>query len=142
MPKPVVVGDFEFRFECVSGCTACCTRSGHVYVTGEDAHSASKYLQISELEFTEKYCEQEDGELRLSNKLDVDCHFLEENGCSIHPAKPLQCRTFPYWPELVDRRRNWRRTARSCPGIGEGPLVRIEEIRAQAEAYRDAFPEF
>ena len=88
------------------------------------------------------YCEQVGGEMRLSNPLDVDCHFLEENGCSIHHAKPLQCRTFPYWPELVDRKRNWKSAARFCPGIGEGPLVQIEQVRAQAEACGDAFPKF
>ena len=61
------------------------------------------------------------------------CPFLEEGGCSIHPAKPAQCRVFPFWPELVESRREWLKTARYCPGIGKGPLIQIEQAREQAK---------
>ncbi len=37
------------------------------------------------------------------------CHFLFDGGCAIHPAKPTQCRIFPFWPELVE----------SHEGVGE-----------------------
>ncbi len=141
MAKPVEVGGFDFRFECVSGCTECCTKSGYVYVTANDIETASKYLNISKLEFNQSYCERVDGELRLSKPADHDCHFLDGDGCAIHAAKPLQCRTFPYWPELVDRKRNWKRTAQYCPGIGQGSIVPIDEIRAAAQSCRDEFPE-
>jgi Fe-S-cluster containining protein len=68
------------------------------------------------------------------------CHFLREDGCSIHPAKPTQCRIFPFWPELVASRREWNRTARYCPGIGKGPLIQIENAREQAQEMRQAYP--
>lgn len=37
------------------------------------------------------------------------CIFLEEDGktCSIYQHRPTQCRTFPYWPSLLDNRTNW-----------------------------------
>ena len=69
------------------------------------------------------------------------CHFLHEGGCSIHPAKPTQCRIFPFWPELVESRREWLKVARGyCPGIGKGPLIQIEVAREQAREMRAAYP--
>jgi hypothetical protein len=68
------------------------------------------------------------------------CQFLRPDGCSIHPAKPTQCRIFPFWPELVESRREWNKTARWCPGIGKGPLIQIETARAQAREMREAYP--
>jgi hypothetical protein len=52
----------------------------------------------------------------------------------------LQCRTFPFWPELVDDKRQWLKTAAWCPGIGKGPLVKIETARAIAQTMRDGNP--
>jgi uncharacterized protein len=66
--------------------------------------------------------------------------LLSAGGCSIHPAKPAQCRIFPFWPELVESRREWRRTAAWCPGIGQGPLVQIETARRQAAEMRESYP--
>jgi Fe-S-cluster containining protein len=72
----------------------------------------------------------------------AQCPFLEDHGCSIHPAKPTQCRTFPFWPELVERRAAWNRTARYCPGIGKGELIQIGSAMEIAEEQRRAYPEW
>jgi Fe-S-cluster containining protein len=69
------------------------------------------------------------------------CYFLNGDGCSIHPAKPTQCRIFPFWPELVESRREWKKTAKYCPGLGKGPLIQIETAQAQATEMRAAYPE-
>jgi Fe-S-cluster containining protein len=66
--------------------------------------------------------------------------FLRAEGCSIHPAKPTQCRIFPFWPELTESARKWRQTAAWCPGIGKGELVRIETVRTLAHEMRSAYP--
>ncbi len=68
------------------------------------------------------------------------CIFLGESGCSIHPVKPAQCRIFPFWPELVESRKEWHKTAAWCPGMGKGELVQIEIAREQAAEMRAAYP--
>jgi Fe-S-cluster containining protein len=78
--------------------------------------------------------------LRLRMPRYTQCHFLREGGCSIHPAKPTQCRIFPFWPELMDSKREWQKTAAYCPGIGKGPLIQIEGARGQAREMREAYP--
>jgi uncharacterized protein len=55
-------------------------------------------------------------------------------------VKPVQCRAFPYWPELVDDRKEWYKMAAYCPGIGKGDLIQIEIAQEQAQEMRDAYP--
>ncbi len=52
---------------------------------------------------------------RLRTPRDAPCGFLRDDGCSIHPAKPTQCRIFPFWPELVEDKAEWHKTADWCP---------------------------
>ena len=79
-------------------------------------------------------------ELRLRKPRGKQCHFIEDGGCGIHPAKPTQCRLFPFWPELLRDRREWVATAVRCPGIGQGPLIQIGAALEVAEEMRRAYP--
>lgn len=90
--------------------------------------------------FERKYVYRTAKQLRLRVPRHAQCHFLRDGGCSIHPAKPTQCRIFPFWPEHVESKREWKKTAQYCPGMGQGPLVRIELAREQAQEMREAYP--
>jgi hypothetical protein len=63
-----------------------------------------------------------------------------EGGCSIHPAKPTQCRLFPFWPELLESPSAWVLTAQRCPGIGAGPLIQIGTAHETASEMKRAYP--
>jgi len=129
------------RFECQPGCTECCRQKGFVYLTDADIRRAAAFLSLSPAEFEKRYVFRTKNRARLRVPRDATCHFLNENGCSIHPAKPTQCAIFPFWPELVDSRREWLKVARTyCPGIGKGPLIQIEVAAAQAREMRKAHP--
>jgi Fe-S-cluster containining protein len=128
------------RFECQTGCTACCEQRGFVYLTDDDIARAAAFLGITAAAFERKYVFRTRNRARLRVPRDANCHFLTAEGCSIHPAKPTQCRIFPFWPELVESRREWKKTARYCPGIGKGPLIQIEAARGQAQEMREAHP--
>src|SRR5579859_5667354 len=121
------------RFECQPGCTACCEQKGFVYLTEADLVRVAGFMGMKPLEFERKYCYRTRHLLRLRVPRDVNCHFLRDGGCSIHAVKPTQCRIFPFWPELVESRREWKKTAQYCPGIGKGPFIQIEFARGQAE---------
>ena len=128
------------RFECQSGCTACCEQKGFVYLTEADLVRAAEFLGMTPKAFERKYVYRTSKRLRLRVPQDSTCFFLKDSGCSIHPAKPLQCRVFPFWPELVESRREWLTTARYCPGIGKGPLIQIEVAKEQAREMREGHP--
>lgn len=39
---------------------------------------------------------------------DHGCVFLDPRGqCSIYAVRPVQCRTYPFWPSLVDAQEDW-----------------------------------
>ncbi len=111
-----------------------------MYLTDDDIARAAGFLGLTADAFERRYVFRTRRRARLRVPRDANCHFLFEGGCSIHAAKPTQCRIFPFWPELVESRREWRKTARYCPGIDQGPLVRIAEARQQAEEMRQAHP--
>jgi Fe-S-cluster containining protein len=128
------------RFECQTGCTACCEQKGFVYLTEDDLARIAKHLGMSAARFERQYCYRTRRLLRLRIPKESNCRFLQEGGCSIHPVKPTQCRIFPFWPELVESRREWKKTARYCPGMGKGSLIQIEAAKQQAEEMRAAYP--
>jgi len=129
------------RFACQPGCTECCRQRGFVYLSEDDLVRAAAFVGMTPAEFERRYVYRTRRRLRLRTPRDSRCHFLRGDGCSIHPAKPTQCRIFPFWPELVESRREWNKTARYCPGMGKGPLIQIENAQAQAREMREAYPE-
>lgn len=98
------------------------------------------HLTLSPAAFERSYCYRTKNRVRLRVPRDAQCVFLVAGGCSIHSVKPVQCRIFPFWPEMVESRREWRKLAHYCPGIDKGPLVQIEDARAQAEEMRAGHP--
>jgi Fe-S-cluster containining protein len=131
----------NLRFECQRGCINCCNQSGFVYLSEDDVIKAAKFTGLSQRAFEKKYVYRTAHERRLRKPRDRQCPFLLDHGCSIHPAKPTQCRTFPYWPEFVENREQWKALSRFCPGIGKGPLIQIGTAMEIAEEQRKAYAE-
>ena len=141
MSQLVQIGQFNFRFECQPECTQCCTMAGNVYLTEHDADRIAAHLEVTPVEFRQQYCVYEDDELRLLGRSKDPCRFVTAAGCSIHEVKPVQCRTFPFWPEYVANKRSWKNLSRFCPGIGVGPIIPVEQVRADALETREAYPD-
>lgn len=130
------------RFQCQSGCTRCCEVSGYVYLSEDDVHRITGYLNMSQASFEAQYLYRTKKlrRLRKPQKKGLECPFLANGGCSIHPVKPVQCRLFPFWPELVADRQAWQRTAEWCPGIGQGKLIQIGTALEVASEMNRAYP--
>ena len=128
------------RFECQPGCTNCCQQKGFVYLTEDDLVRIARFVGMQPVEFERVYVYRTKHLRRLRMPRHTQCHFLREGGCSIHAVKPTQCRIFPFWPELVDDKREWRKTAAWCPGIGKGELVQIDRAQTLAGNMRSAYP--
>ena len=129
------------RFQCQPDCTACCEQKGYVYLTEADLVRAATFVGMTARAFERKYVYRTAKQLRLRVPRQAQCYFLRDGGCSIHPAKPTQCRIFPFWPEQVESKREWKKTAQYCPGMGQGPPIQIELAREQALEMRRAYPE-
>jgi Fe-S-cluster containining protein len=136
--KPALLPGLQF--ECQPGCTNCCQVQGFVYLTEQDLEQAAEFTGMSKRAFLRRFVYRTKNFLRLRKPRNSQCHFLVEGGCSLHPAKPTQCRLFPFWPELVEQRAEWNKTARHCPGIGKGALIQIGTALETAGGMRRAYP--
>jgi hypothetical protein len=128
------------RFSCQRGCTRCCEVTGFVYLTAADSRNIAEHLDLSVRAFEKRYVYRTRHLRRLRKPRGAQCHFLKDGGCAIHAVKPVQCRLFPFWPDLVEERAAWRLTAAYCPGIGQGKLVQIGEAMEIANEMRTAYP--
>ncbi|MCC6906756.1 MAG: YkgJ family cysteine cluster protein [Phycisphaerales bacterium] len=131
------------RFECTQ-CGNCCTGpTGFVWVGDDELRAIAATLGLSEQETESRYTRQLHGRRSLTEQPGehgYDCVFLDRTSvpgkavCGIYRARPMQCRTWPFWPENLRHPRDWQRAGRTCPGINTGPLIPVESIRIQREA--------
>lgn len=126
-------------FACQPGCTKCCEVHGFVYLTKSDLSNIAEFLGLTTRNFEQQYAVRFKHLLRLRMPKVGQCHFLKNNRCSIHPVKPVQCRAYPFWPELLSARA-WKAESKKCPGIGKGDLVQIETAQATAAEMKTAYP--
>lgn len=121
------------RFECQGSGRCCVARDdyGYVYVTLTDRKRLAKHFKIPTKEFTEKFCEKGEEAIWRLKDFTKACRFLEKKGCSVYESRPTQCRTWPFWPEVMSAR-SWKiEVASFCPGVGKRRLLSKSEIEKQ-----------
>ncbi|MGI9015171.1 MAG: YkgJ family cysteine cluster protein [Phycisphaerales bacterium] len=133
------------RFECTQ-CGNCCTGPpGYVSFTDEEAAAMAQALDVSLQDFLDKYTHEANGNRSLNERKTAagfDCVLLSRDevtgrgSCSVYHARPMQCRTWPFWRENLRSPSAWKAAKRAvpCPGMDRGPLVPVESIRIQRDA--------
>jgi len=120
----------ELRFQCQGSGRCCVSRGsyGYVYLNLHDRRRMALHLGMKVQTFTKTHCLKHDGFYYL-NDSKKQCRFLAGTKCSIYEARPNQCRTWPFWPEHMSTK-NWNEIARYCKGIGKGPTLDPDYIKA------------
>jgi Fe-S-cluster containining protein len=120
------------RFQCQGSGKCCVSRGeyGFVFLTLEDRRDLARHLGLRVQQFTRLYCTKTDGAFHLKEDAaqSGDCLFLKNKQCGVYEGRPMQCRTWPFWPETMSARAWNREVASFCPGVGKGPLIRPEAI--------------
>ena len=162
------------RFEC-TGCGRCCQNEGEVWFDSEEFVDLVRSLRLPPADVLNTYVELVmNGWIKMKSKSQLNssvspissvprsiqgelkdqCIFLSEDGrkCSIYEVRPLQCRTYPYWPRILSDKqewdkeavlpeelpgRHWTPTDGGCEGINhsEAPLVPATTIYRNKELY-------
>ncbi len=132
------------KFEC-QGCNYCCScEPGYVFLSDEDLQNLCKHFSMDEDTFIKIYCRKVSigfgYRISLLEKDNYDCIFLTKNGCSCYESRPLQCRTYPFWPRIVEDNESWEDEAKSCPGINKGKTIKGKDIKKNLDLMNEFEP--
>jgi Fe-S-cluster containining protein len=120
------------RFRCTQCGNCCAGEPGHVWVDRKTIHDIAAFLGRDDEWLGKTRLRRVGFRYSLTEKRNGDCVFLvRENGktmCGIHPVRPAQCRTWPFWAENLRSRIAWERAAEDCPGMNQGRLVSLSVI--------------
>jgi len=127
-------------------CGTCCRglQEGEIYLYRDDIVRLTKYLKLNSKSglrtFASKYVKiieesfywkEPDAKRGRNYKFktlafkftgdDDHCYFLDENNkCTVHKARPFQCRCFPWWRMMVNSASGWKNLvdySKKCPGL-------------------------
>ena len=114
---------YPYAFD-VSACNTCegrcCTgESGYIYVNKNEIENIAKLLDMEVTAFAREYLFKKGYKYSIKEMKfneSYECVFFnrETNGCSIYDARPLQCRTFPFWETFKN---NITEVKKECPGV-------------------------
>ena len=126
----------KFSFKCQGSSNCCVSRGnyGFVYLSNVDLNRLSKFFKIKKNEFIKRYCDLTNNFLHLKEvRKNGDCIFLHNKKCSIYTARPIQCRTWPFWNDNMNAKKWNSEIAKFCPGIGKGKEIKKNEIKKKLD---------
>lgn len=136
------------KFECQESCGGKCCSAGwdgkaaFIFLTKNDMRSISKFVKQPVDEFASKgefkftrFTKKKTQQWFLKDS-ETTCRFFNKGKCGIYEVRPIQCRTFPFWPENMNARK-WKELATFCPGIGKGKAQSLDVLHEQIEADKE-----
>ena len=127
MPK-IWYAEKGLNFEC-QGCGGCCEGpGGYVWVDEKEISAIAEILNLTPEKFCQRYVRIVFNRTALIDNEKGDCIFLKDKRCVIYHRRPIQCRTFPWWPELLRSEKAWFENNYHCPGMNRGKNYTAEEI--------------
>lgn len=138
------------QFSCTM-CGNCCSGPpGAVWFDEREGQAMAEAIGLKYPEFVRRYARRINGRMSLNERLTGyghDCVFLDRDSkpgvalCKVYEARPSQCSTWPFWPEIIEDEQCWSDTASQtpCPGMGSGKSYSHAEITIRATEAADAF---
>lgn len=133
------------RFKCTQ-CSQCCYGGKYAYVRAnqQEIEKIIEYMEIDAESFKNDYLiklvdhgygiRMKKSSLKEVIKIKGHCVLLNKEGkCSVYPVRPTQCRTYPFWPEILVSEDKWKNEVARCEGINQGEVVNAEYIEEQKE---------
>lgn len=120
-------------FQCTR-CGACCTGApGYVWVVKEEIERLAEHRGETLEQFSARFVRRVGQRLSLIEKPGGDCIFWDKQaGCTVYPARPVQCQTWPFWPENIESPEAWDQVTQVCPGSGQGNWFSVEAVKESA----------
>ena len=130
------------HFKCHS-CGSCCSVSGYVWLSDKDIQTLADFLNISKDHFIKKYTRLCMGRVSLKEYTHTGhCIFLKDQKCVVYKARPVQCKTFPFWTHIMREKENFLSQKSTCRGIEDSScFFTKEEIEKKLLEYLENFSE-
>jgi Fe-S-cluster containining protein len=115
---PETRAGYPFGFRCRRSGNCCARPDGIVRVDADEIRALAAQVGLTEAAFRSRYVARSGD--RLLDAPGGRCVFLQdgvEATCTVHPARPRQCRDWPFWPALRDDPAALAAARRWCPGI-------------------------
>ena len=128
-----------FYFACQRSGNCCRVGHGRVWIEEQHLPIYAELIGATEQGFVARNVVQVGARLSLQERADGRCVLLDGNNqCTVYEHRPEQCRTFPYWPELLTNPQALERAARYCPGIQCFPETALyQQVLPQVAALLD-----
>ncbi len=127
-------------FECTA-CGDCCTGDpGYVWVNDDEIARLAAHLGLTPAAFEAEHVRKVGSRRSLFERMSGDCVLFDPatRRCTVYEARPVQCRTWPFWSDNLASPEAWEETCEVCPGSGRGPLVPVQAIRARLREHAAA----
>jgi Fe-S-cluster containining protein len=126
-----------------------------VWISRQEVARLAALLRLTVRETLRRYCRRANGKISLRERRNpqgqYDCIFLEEKKltrampdgqtvtqtlrtCTAYEARPLQCRTWPFWKENLLSENAWKLAGRKCHGMDTGRSWAAQEIQSIRDA--------
>lgn len=133
------------RFKCTE-CSRCCYGGKYAYVraSSQEIEKIISFMNINADTFKADYLiKLVDNGYGIRMKITVIAQALNKKGpcmllsakgkCSVYPVRPMQCRTYPFWSEILISEAKWNSEIERCEGIQQGEIIETEYIEQQKE---------
>ena len=115
---------FNYAFD-PNGCNSCAGNccigeNGYIWINAQEIQILALHLKISVEDLKFRYLNKigykySIKEIQLGHNNYACCFFdLDKKQCSIYEARPVQCRTFPFWDYFKE---NEEEVYKECPAI-------------------------
>jgi Fe-S-cluster containining protein len=149
---PGLDGVLPFRFQCQRSGRCCTGGTGFIWVEPDEVEGLAKAagceLESFERQYLRRVHDPRTGQERLSLREGAGhqggsgaaCALLEgTRHCTVYEARPRHCRSFPYWPSILESKEGFELARSTCPGIAPlpDPATQAKAFEELAKLYKE-----
>lgn len=101
-----------------------------MYASEDEFRALAEFLSLPFEQFLADYTENISGFVSLKSQSNGHCVFYD-GGCLVYKYRPTQCRTYPFWPEIMKDQLRWNKEGNVCKGMNSGKFWNKASIQEE-----------
>lgn len=132
------------ELNCLMVCDSICEKKENVYLLPFENEFICRRLKLKSLPFSE-HITLGNGRvdyLKIKDKKNKFCKFFMDNGCAVHGAQPVDCRSFPIFPHYTEESGLKFFIFEYCPVSRELSVEFVEKVTEIWEMLAEKLPAY